>query len=112
MMHVVTQTLPRLCKGDGLETARAVALAEIDTHIDNLKRCLHWLIAAGVSVISVDMNRGTDQPLITVSASDSLHQLFGEDCAFGGRRRENSLIVDTWLAQRHGCTIRWQEVEA
>lgn len=102
----------RLCKNDGQETARAAALADIDEHLDNLKRCIHWLIACGIAVISVDMRRGKDLPEITVAASPWLHILFRDDCANVGRRQQGSLTIYPWVARRLGCVIRWDEVTA
>lgn len=111
-LHQATLNSPRLCKNDGQEADRTDALAEIDAHLDNLKRCIHWLIASGISVISVDMRRGKTFPQVTVAASPWLHILFREDCANIGRRQEGSLTIYPWVAQRHGCAIRWEEVSA
>lgn len=106
------QSAPRLCMNDGLAGARADALAEIDNHLDNLRRCIHWLVAEGVAILSVDMRRGHAQPLIKVAPSPFLHQLFKNDCANISRRDVGELTIYEWAAQRHGCSIRWEEVNA
>ncbi len=106
------RSAPRLCRNDGQQTARDQALAEIDSHLDNLKRCIHWLVSAGVAVIAVDMRRGTARPRITVAPSPLLHCLLREDCANVGRRQEGALTTYTWIGDRHGCLIRWEEVIA
>lgn len=106
------QTAPRLCKNDGQEHLRAVALAEIDSHLDNLKRCIHWMVASGIVILGVDMRRGRHSPTIEVAPSPWLHILFREDCANVGRRQEGALTIYTWAASRHGCAIRWEEMSA
>lgn len=106
------RSAPRLCRNDGKQALRDQALAEIDTHLDNLKRCIHWLVAAGVAVIAVDMRRGTTQPRITVAGSPLLHSLYGDDCANIGRRQEGALTIFVWIGVRHSCITRWEEVIA
>ncbi len=50
MMQGIAQTAPRLSNNDGKAGLRAAALAEIDAHLDNLRACVHWLIAQGVAI--------------------------------------------------------------
>lgn len=94
------------------ESARAAALAEVDTHIDNLRACLHWLIAAGISVLDADLRRGRHKPRITVAASPLLYTLLKDDCASSGRSQPpgSALVYITWVAVRYECEIHWQEV--
>lgn len=103
---------PRLCRNDGMDGLRAQALAEIDTHLDNLKRCIHWLVAEGVVIISVDMRRGRLKPTIEVAPSPWLHQIFKDVRSHVGAVTEGELTTDHWSAVRHGCSIRWGEVRA
>ncbi len=106
------QTAPRLCRDDGQQADRAATLAEIDRHLDNLKRCIHWLVAQGIAVVAVDMARARRQPQITVAPSPWLHSVFGNDCATVKRKQEGAYEVFTWQANRHGCVIRWSEFNA
>lgn len=103
------QTAPRLCRDDGQESARATMLAEFDGAVDDVKRCVHWLTAMGVAILSVSMRRGPALPLITVAASPYLEHIFGNDYANIGRKRNGELTVYTWSATRHGCLIVWEE---
>lgn len=103
---------PRLCRNDGMDGLRAQALAEIDDHLDNLKRCIHWLVAQGVSIIDVEMSRGRHLPYIKVAASPWLHTLFLGDCAATQRLQEGDLAVTTWKSNRYGCVVLWEEVTA
>lgn len=112
MMHAITETAPRLSNNDGKANQRAVALAEIDGHLDDLRLCIHWLVAQGVAVLSVDMRRGKALPSIEVAPSPWLQVLFKDDCANVGRRQDGALTVFAWVAKRYGCDIRWHEVQA
>lgn len=112
MMHAITETAPRLSNNDGKANQRSTALAEIDGHLDDLRLCIHWLVAQGVAVLSVDMRRGRAQPTIEVAPSPWLHVLFQGDCANIVRRQDGALTVFTWVAIRYGCEIRWNEVQA
>lgn len=111
-MTALQRSTPRLCRNDGLESARRALLDEIDEHLANLKRCIHWLVHSGVPVISVDMRRGRAMPMVTVAPSPLLHSLFKDDSATIGRRQEGALTIFSWAANRHGCAIRWEEVQA
>ena len=91
---------------------REAAMAEIELHLNNLKRCLAWLVEAGFVVISVDMSRCRALPQIEVAPSPRLHVAFGEDCANVGRRQDGALVFYPWAARRHGCDIHWTEVVA
>ena len=103
---------PRLCRNDGKESIRAVTLAEVDLHLDNLKRCIHWLVAQGVFIIAIDMSRNQSLPHITISASPWLHSLFRGDCADTGQRQQGNLKIVPWIAKRYDCLICWEEVTA
>ena len=102
----------RVCRNDGNESLRAAALAEIDGHLDNLKRCVHWLVAQGITILEADMRRGQKTPRLLVAASPWLHVLFRDDCANVARRQEGYLTTYKWIARRHGCDIVWHEVQA
>jgi len=94
------------------ESARAAAIAEVDIHIDNLKACLHWLIAAGISVIDADLRRGRFKPRVTVAPSPYLHTLFKSDAASAGQHWDivaGRTVLD-FVAVRYECEIRWMEV--
>lgn len=106
------QTAPRLCRDDGQQADRAATLTEIDRHLDNLKRCIHWLIAQGIAIVAADLRRGRHQPYLTVAPSPWLHAVFGKDAATVQRRQEGAIEIVTWQANRHGCVIRWQEYNA
>ena len=90
--------------------SRAAALAETDQHLENLRRCLHWLVGEGFAVIAVSMRRRRCRPEITVAPSPRLHSLCKDDCANIGRRHDGALTTYLWIAQRHGCDILWDEV--
>lgn len=94
------------------EAARSAALADIDAHIDNLKACVHWLIANGIAIISADLRRGRFKPRITVVASPYLHVLLKDDAASAGQHWDICLgrTVFDWVAIRYWCEIRWQEL--
>ena len=89
--------------------SRAAALAELDQHLDNLRRCLHWLCGDGFAVIRVEMRRQRSLPQITVAPSPRLHIVLRDECANIGRRQDGALTVYLWIAQRHGCDILWEE---
>lgn len=102
-------TTPRLCQADGHEQAREAALAEFDRQLENLRACVHWLIAAGVAILDADLRRGRARPVVTVAASPYLPVLFQADCANTGRRQEGSLTIFTWQAVRFGIVVKWEE---
>lgn len=113
MMQGITQTAPRLSNNDGKAGLRATALAEIDAHLDNLRACVHWLIAQGVAIEAVDMRRGRSQPQIAVVASSWLKTLFRDDCSAGQHwNAEAGRTAHDYVAVRYGCKITWSEVEA
>lgn len=95
----------------GAESIRAAALAEFDVHLDNLKACVHWLIAQGVSIIDADLRRGRFKPRITVAASPLLHALFKDDAATVQRRACGDETLFTWAAVRYECEIRWEAAQ-
>lgn len=96
----------------GSEAARAAALADIDAHIGNLKACVHWLIGAGIAIISADLRRGRHKPRITVVASPLLHILLKDDATGAGQHWDKTLgrPVFDWVAVRYGCEIRWEDL--
>ena len=94
------------------EALRRAALAVIDEHLDNLKRCIHWLIEHAITVLAVDMRHGRARPQITVAASPRLYVLCKDDCANIGRRQDGALTIYAWAARRFGCDLRWEEVSA
>lgn len=96
----------------GQQASREAVLAEFDRHLDNLKRCVHWLIAQGVAVIDVDLKRGRARPIVEVAASPYLQTLFKGDCANVGRRQEGVITRYRWQAVRFAIAIVWDEVEA
>lgn len=98
-------------RSDGAEPlpGRAEALAEIDSHLENLKNCVHYLVEQNITVISVDMRRRKSRPQISVAPTPRLHILFGDDCANIGRRNDGALTIYPWIATRFGCDIRWEE---
>lgn len=112
MKATIPQTRPRLCRDDGREALREAALADFDRHLDNLKRCVHWLIVQGVTVLDADLKRGRARPHLTVAASPYLYMLFKNDCANVGRRQDGALTRYTWQAVRFEITVQWEEVEA
>lgn len=109
---IAAATHPRLCRADGREAERAAALVEIDRHLDNLRRCIHWLVGKGIAVINCDLRRARHQPWITVAPSPYLYIVFGDDAASVARQQEDAIEIVTWQANRHGWVIRWQEYSA
>ena len=94
------------------EASRAAVLARIDAGLDNLKACVRFLVAQGVSVQHVAFDRHHRRPRITVAASPLLHSIFRDDCAAGqhwdivaGR------TVYDYVAIRYECEIHWSEVK-
>lgn len=94
------------------ESRRAAAFAQIDTHIDNVKACVRWLIDQGIYVEDVKVySHGYSRPQITVAASPLLHAIFKDDCAAG--QHWDVLLGRTahdYKAVRYECTIVWEEV--
>lgn len=95
------------------EARRMAALAEIDTHIDNVKACVRWLIGQGVYVQDVKVfAHGYSRPRITVAASPLLHAIFKDDCAAG--QHWDPLLgrtVHDYKAVRFECYVAWAEVK-
>lgn len=111
-MNVLPQTAPRLCRDDGKAAERQAILDAFDRHMDNLKRCVHWLIAQGIGVLDVDLKRGRARPIVKVAAAPLLHILFKDDCANVGRQQKGALTYFAWQAVRFDITIAREEVEA
>ena len=93
------------------ESARAAVCEDFDRHLDNLRACVHWLIAQGVSIIDADLRRGRFKPRITVVASPLLHVLFKDDAATVQRRACGDETLYTWAAVRYECEIRWEAAQ-
>jgi len=95
------------------EATRAAALDDFDRRFDNLKACVRWLVAQGVSVINADLRRHNPKPRITVVASPLLHILFKDDCASAGQHWDMLLgrTLHDWVAVRFECEIRWEEAK-
>ena len=93
------------------ESARTAVCEDFDRHLDNLKACVHWLIAHGVSIIDADLRRGRFKPRISVVASPLLHVLFKDDCATVQRRACGDETLFTWAAVRYECEIRWEAAQ-
>ena len=64
-----TQSSPRLCRNDDQDQFRASVPADIDTRLDNLKRCVHWLVEEGIFIADVDLDRKHEHPVIRGAAS-------------------------------------------
>lgn len=109
-MMELHETRPRLCRNDGLQPTRDVMLSQFDAGITNVQRCVHWLTAQGVAVLSVGMKRGPSLPQVMVASDSYLHQLFGPDCACITQRPDGALTRYTWAATRYGVLIVWEEV--
>lgn len=92
-------------------TGRAAMLEQFDTHISNLRACVHWLTGLGVSIHDVDMRRGRSRPVIELVPSPLLRRIFKGDCS-SGRHFDVRLgrPVHDFKAVRYECEIRWQEV--
>lgn len=99
---VAIQRTPR----PGIEAS----LEQLDMHLDNLKRCLHWLFAERIAVLSVDMRRERIRPKINVAAHPRLYIACKDDCIDGGQRFDGLFTHRLWTAHRHGCEIWWEEV--
>jgi hypothetical protein len=95
------------------EARRVAALAEIDSHLDNVRACVRWLVSQGVYIQDVKLGAHNRRPRITVAASPLLHALFTEDCASG--QHWDPLLGRTahdYVAIRYECEIRWSEVKS
>lgn len=93
------------------ESARAAVCEDFDRHLDNLKACVHFLIANGITTISTEVRRSRFRPRITVVASPLLHALFKDDCATVQRRACGEETLYTWAAVRYECEIRWESAQ-
>jgi hypothetical protein len=107
-----TQSSPRLCRNDDQDQFRASVPADIDTRLDNLKRCVHWLVEEGIFIADVDLDRKHEHPVIRVAASPWLYVLLKDDLTWAGQEPTGLLMTHHWLAIRHGCSIKWDEVTA
>jgi hypothetical protein len=109
-----TQTAPALHHAwrDGAASRLAVG-ADLDSKLDNLKACVRWLTAQGISVISADLRRHNPKPRITVVASPLLHILLKDDCASAGQHWDilRGQTMHDWVAVRYECEIRWEEAQ-
>jgi hypothetical protein len=111
-MHAVIE-LPRPMAAIGRppapdECPRAVALAEFDRRIENLRCCVHWLVEHEIRVIDSRLCRVGG--IVKVAASPSLRVLLGSDCSWRQRRQDGALTIYTWFAMRFGTRIEWEDV--
>ncbi len=86
-------------------------LEQVDAHLDNLRRCLHWLFAERIAVVDVRIRHDRIRPQIIVAAHPRLYIVCRDDCANVGRKQDGACVRFLWTAQRHGCQLRWEEVE-
>ena len=92
--------------------SRAGKLADIDARMDAIKTCTRWLVSRGVFIQRVDMRVGeAGKPVIVVSASPLLHDLFKDECGAGQHwDRSAGRTAHDYKAVRHDCQIEWTEV--
>ncbi len=107
-----TIELPRpahtLGKPQPLDDRRAVALADFNTRLENLRACVHWLVEHDVTVLASTLCRAG--AIVTVSGSTRLHQLLGHDSSWRKRRQDGALTVYTCFSVRFGTRVEWEEV--
>ena len=90
------------------EDPRKKALIEFDRRIENLRRCVHWAVENGITVIESKLCRAGG--IVTVSASPFLLKLLSGDRSWRKRRQEGALVFYTWFAMRFDTRIEWEEV--
>lgn len=88
--------------------ARKAALIDFDQRMENLRRCVYWLVENGVLVISSTMCRGGG--IVKVSDSPRLHMVIGQDYAWRKRRQEGALTIFTMFAIRFDTRVEWDQV--
>lgn len=95
------------------ESARAAVCEDFDRRFDNLKACVHWLIANGISVVNADLRRHNPKPRVTVVASPLLHVLLKDDAASAGQHWDKLLgrTMHDWVAVRYEVEIRWEAAQ-
>ncbi len=94
------------------EARRAAALTETNTHLDNVRACVRWLVSQGVYVQAIKLGCPARRPRITVAASPLLHILFKDDCASG--QHWDPLLGRTahdFKTVRYECSVEWSEVK-
>lgn len=94
------------------EARRVAVIAEIDSHLDNVRACVRWLVAQGVYIQDVKLAAHNRRPRITVAASPLLHALFKDDCAAG--QHWDPLFGRTahdYKAVRYECSVEWSEIK-
>lgn len=90
-------------------TPSSSALAEFDTRLDNLRRCVHWLVENDIKVLTSVMCRGGG--IVTVAKSPRLHALFSQDYTWRKRRQVGALTIFTLFAIRFDTRVEWEEVK-
>ena len=86
---------------------RAAALEEFDRRMENMGRCVHWLVEHGVHMLGTSLGRAGG--IVTVAGSPTLRALLGTDRAWRKRRQEGALVIFTWFAIRFETRIEWEE---
>lgn len=91
------------------ETTITETLAAIDTHLEQQRRCIHWLIENGIQIISSELRRDLRQPRITVEAKPQLMRMLNGTMENVRRRYDGYRTTLTWGARCRGCQIEWDE---
>ncbi len=86
---------------------RSAALAEFDRRMENMGRCVHWLVEHGVHVLGSSLGRAGG--IVIVAGSPTLRALVGQDCTWRRRRQDGALTIFTWFAVRFETRIEWEE---
>lgn len=108
------QTYP-LVRWTGLakdNNPHATTMASATLLLTNLTNTTVWLIKQGLLVTGFRGWRGNgiDRVVVTVAASPQLYSLFADRCFWRERRQEGALTIYTWVAERSGVRIEWEDV--
>lgn len=91
---------------------RAQAVANASAVLgDRLSRCIVWLLFAGVTIVEFRgwNSGGVDQLCVTCVGSPKLHVLFSGECECQRRADLGNGPRRTWVAQKFGVRVEWEE---
>lgn len=107
------QTLKPVAHFNHALTYREAAKIAAADQLHRLQSCINWLLSSGISVVAFNgyERNGVDHLRITVRACPQLYMLFGDDCTWCKRTYDGKTTRFTWVAQRFGVRIEWEETQ-
>ncbi len=112
-MSNTEQTPKPATRRDPELTHREAAKIAAADQLHRLQSCINWQLGNGISVISFDgfEKNGMDYLRVIVKPRPQLYMLYKNDCTWYKRFSDNAGTRFSWVAERFGVRIEWEETK-